>query len=62
LAQRAFAAGYIKQCWPLRIHVDHSNIDFILPGLVKVCSKITEEGKNKGFSRVENHACRSPLR
>jgi histidinol phosphatase-like PHP family hydrolase len=34
-------------------HVDHSNIDFILPRIIKVCSKIMEDGKIKVFPGVE---------
>ena len=51
LAQRAFAAGY--KVLAITDHVDHSNIDFILPRIIKVCSKITEEGKIKVFPGVE---------
>ncbi len=42
LAQRAFAAGY--KTIAITDHADHSNIDFIIPRLIKVCSKITEKG------------------
>ena len=49
LAQRAFAAGY--KVLAITDHVDHSNIDFIIPRIIKVCSKITEDGKIKGSSR-----------
>ncbi len=42
LAQRAFAAGY--KTIAITDHADHSNIDFILPRIIKVCSKITEKG------------------
>ncbi len=42
LAQRAFAAGY--KAIAITDHADHSNIDFIIPRLIKVCSKITEKG------------------
>jgi histidinol phosphatase-like PHP family hydrolase len=51
LAQRAFAAGY--KVLAITDHVDHSNIDFILPRIIKVCSKITEEGKIKVLPGVE---------
>ena len=51
LAQRAFAAGY--KVLAITDHVDHSNIDFILPRIIKVCSKITEDGKIKVFPGVE---------
>lgn len=42
LAQRAYAAGY--DCLAITDHVDHSNIDFIVPRIIKICAKITEKG------------------
>ena len=51
LAQRALAAGY--KALAITDHVDHSNIDFILPRIIKVCLKIKEEGKIKVFPGVE---------
>lgn len=51
LAQRAFAAGY--RVLAITDHVDHSNIDFIIPRIVKVCSKITEDRKIKVLPGVE---------
>jgi putative hydrolase len=42
LAQRAYAAGYITIA--ITDHADHSNIDFIIPRIIKVCLKITEKG------------------
>ncbi|MCX5848984.1 MAG: histidinol phosphate phosphatase domain-containing protein [Deltaproteobacteria bacterium] len=51
LAQRAYAAGY--KVLAITDHVDHSNIDFIIPRIIKVCSKITEAGKIKVFPGVE---------
>ena len=42
LAQRAFAAGY--KAIAITDHADHSNIDFIIPRLIKVSAKITEKG------------------
>jgi histidinol phosphatase-like PHP family hydrolase len=42
LAQRAFTAGY--KAIAITDHADHSNIDFILPRIIKVCLKITEKG------------------
>lgn len=51
LAQRAYAAGY--KVLAITDHVDHSNIDFVLPRIVKVCSKINEAGKIKVFPGVE---------
>jgi len=51
LAQRAFAAGY--EIIAITDHVDHSNIDFVVPRIIKVCSKITQAGKIKAFPGVE---------
>ncbi|MGP8154906.1 MAG: histidinol phosphate phosphatase domain-containing protein [Smithella sp.] len=51
LAQRAFAAGY--KVIAITDHVDHSNIDFIIPRIIKVCSKITENGKIRVLPGVE---------
>lgn len=51
LAQRACAAGY--KVLAITDHVDHSNIDFIIPRIVKVCSKINQAGKIKVFPGVE---------
>jgi histidinol phosphatase-like PHP family hydrolase len=51
LAQRAYAAGY--KALAITDHVDHSNIDFVLPRIVKVCSKIMEEAKIKVYPGVE---------
>lgn len=51
LAQRAYAAGYGTLA--ITDHVDHSNIDFILPRIVNVCSKITEKGKIRVIPGVE---------
>jgi putative hydrolase len=51
LAQRAFAAGY--KALAITDHVDHSNIDFILPRIIKVCLKITEKGNIKALPGVE---------
>jgi putative hydrolase len=51
LAQRAFAAGY--KALAITDHVDHSNIDFIIPRIIKVCSKIMEAWKIKVFPGVE---------
>ncbi|MDD4357848.1 MAG: histidinol phosphate phosphatase domain-containing protein, partial [Smithellaceae bacterium] len=42
LAQRARAAGYTAIA--ITDHADHSNIDFILPKMVRVCEKITAKG------------------
>ena len=43
LAQRAYAAGY--KTLAITDHADHSNFDFILPRIIKVCLKISEKGK-----------------
>ena len=51
LAQRAHAAGY--KVIAITDHVDHSNIDFIIPRIIRVCSKITEDGKIKVLPGVE---------
>jgi histidinol phosphatase-like PHP family hydrolase len=51
LAQRAFAAGY--KVLAITDHVDHSNIDFIIPRIIKVCLKITEDRKIKVLPGVE---------
>jgi histidinol phosphatase-like PHP family hydrolase len=42
LAQRAWAAGY--KTIAITDHADHSNIDFVIPRIVKVCNLITEKG------------------
>ena len=51
LAQRAYAAGY--KTLAITDHTDHSNIDFILPRIIKVCAKITEKGKIMALPGVE---------
>lgn len=51
LAQRAYAAGY--EALAITDHVDHSNIDFILPRIIKVCSKITENGNINVLPGIE---------
>jgi putative hydrolase len=51
LAQRAYAAGY--KVLAITDHVDHSNIDFIVPRIVKVCAKIREAGKVRVLPGVE---------
>lgn len=51
LAQRAWAAGY--KTIAITDHADHSNIDFIIPRMVKVCSKITEKGGIKVIPGIE---------
>ncbi len=51
LAQRAYAAGY--EVLAITDHVDHSNIDFILPRIIRVCSKITEKGNIRALPGVE---------
>jgi putative hydrolase len=51
LAQRAYAAGY--KTLAITDHADHSNLDFILPRIIKVCLKITEKGKILALPGVE---------
>ena len=51
LAQRAWAAGY--KTIAITDHADHSNIDFIIPRMVKVCSKITEKGNINVIPGIE---------
>ena len=51
LAQRAFAAGYTFLA--ITDHVDHSNIDFIIPRMIRVCEQITQAGKIQTFPGVE---------
>lgn len=51
LAQRAYATGY--EVLAITDHADHSNIDLILPRIVKVCSIITEKGKIKALPGIE---------
>jgi putative hydrolase len=51
LVQRAYAAGY--KALAITDHVDHSNFDFIIPRITKVCSMITQAGKIKAFPGVE---------
>ncbi len=51
LAQRAWVAGY--KIIAITDHADHSNIDFIIPRMVKVCSKITEKGGIKVIPGIE---------
>jgi putative hydrolase len=51
LAQRAYAAGY--KTIAITDHADHSNYDFIIPRLIKVCLKITQNGKIKALPGIE---------
>jgi len=51
LAQRAYAAGY--KTLAITDHADHSNFDFILPRIIKVCLKISEKGKILALPGVE---------
>ena len=51
LAQRAYAAGY--EYLAITDHVDYSNIDFILPRIIKVCLKITEKGNINVLPGIE---------
>ncbi len=51
LAQRAYSAGY--KAIAITDHADHSNYDFIIPRLIKGCSKITEKGNIKVLPGIE---------
>ena len=51
LAQRAYAAGY--KTIAITDHADHSNFDFIIPRIIKVCQKITEKGNITVLPGVE---------
>ena len=51
LAQRAYAAGY--KALAITDHTDHSNIDFIIPRIIKVCLKITEKGNITALPGIE---------
>jgi len=51
LAQRALTAGY--QIIAITDHVDHSNVDFVIPRMIKACAKITEDGKIKVIPGIE---------
>jgi putative hydrolase len=51
LAQRGYAAGY--KTIAITDHADYSNIDFILPRIVKASAKITEKGKIKVLPGLE---------
>ena len=51
LAQRAYASGY--KVLAITDHVDHSNIDFVIPRIVKVCSQISQDGKIKAVPGIE---------
>jgi histidinol phosphatase-like PHP family hydrolase len=42
LAQRAYAAGY--KAIAITDHADHSNLDFIIPRIIKVAAQITTKG------------------
>ena len=50
-AQRAFAAGY--KAIALTDHADYSNIDFIIPRIIKACARISEKGNIKVIPGVE---------
>ncbi|HOE22576.1 MAG TPA: histidinol phosphate phosphatase domain-containing protein [Smithellaceae bacterium] len=50
-ARRACAAGY--RTIAFTDHADYSNIDFIIPRIVRVCSKISEKGNIFAIPGVE---------
>ncbi|PKN20843.1 MAG: PHP domain-containing protein [Deltaproteobacteria bacterium HGW-Deltaproteobacteria-6] len=49
--QRAFAAGY--KTIAITDHADYSNIDFIIPRVIKACTKITQKGRIQVLPGVE---------
>ena len=51
LARRAEVKGY--RAIAITDHVDHSNLDFIIPRIVKVCQKISSVYSIKAFPGVE---------
>ena len=51
LARRAVVAGY--QAIAITDHADHSNIDFIIPRIVKVCEKISGAYSIKAIPGIE---------
>ncbi|MRR15872.1 MAG: histidinol phosphate phosphatase domain-containing protein [Deltaproteobacteria bacterium] len=50
-AQRAYAAGY--KTIAITDHADYSNVDFILPRIIKVSAQITRHGKIRVLPGVE---------
>ena len=50
-AQRAYAAGY--KTIAITDHTDCSNIDFIIPRIIRVCAAITSKGKIQVLPGVE---------
>lgn len=50
-AQRAYAAGY--KTIAITDHADYSNIDFIIPRIVRVCTKITHKGRIRVLPGLE---------
>jgi len=51
LAQRAYTSGY--KALAITDHVDYSNIDFIIPRIIKVCSHISRDGKIEAIPGIE---------
>jgi putative hydrolase len=51
VAQRAYAAGY--KTIAITDHADYSNLDFIIPRVIKACLKITEKGNILALPGIE---------
>lgn len=50
-AQRAYAAGY--QTIAITDHADYSNIDWIIPRIIRACTNISQKGKIQVLPGVE---------
>lgn len=50
-AQRAYAAGY--QTIAITDHADYSNIDWIIPRIIRACTSISQKGKIQVLPGVE---------
>ena len=51
LARRAYVTGY--EAIAITDHADHSNYDFIIPRLIKVCLQITQKGRITALPGIE---------